>query len=296
MVSAFIVMHNSVDVFQLDDDEWHEACSKNPQLLQQDKFLNYYERSANAWIEPKKDNYFDNETIISQFERLFILLKFKKAFKYHDIEILVDNARTHSAKIYDINQFNKKSGLKCVYKHIEWIDSSSVKRKISCFDSNNQYKGLFAIIKELGLIDESEIDKNYKLPRLRAILETHPAFSDNIRLEQAAKLYKIKIIWNPKYHCELNPIEGYWCDLKYFVRKYNTQDYNKLNNLIIEASEQYENKKLGIKLWNRFWKAIEMYENKSTYQHVLQTLFGAKSSSSCISHKKMDDFNTLLKK
>jgi hypothetical protein len=124
-------------------------------------------------------------------------------------------------KFYDINQFIKKTGLKCIHKHIEWLDSTGMKKQISCFDTNNQYKGLFAII-----------------------------------------------IWNPKYHCELNHIKGYWCNSKYYVRKYNTQDNNKLNNFIIEAFEQYEKKKLNIKLLNRFWNAIEMYSSKSTYQNV----------------------------
>jgi hypothetical protein len=122
MVSAFIVMHSSAQVFELNEDEWREACAHHPELLTEDPILAYYPRSANAFIEPKKDTYFDNEIIIRQFERLFILLKFKHEFKDHDIEIIVDNARTHSAKQYDVNHFNKKAGTKCIHETIEWID------------------------------------------------------------------------------------------------------------------------------------------------------------------------------
>jgi hypothetical protein len=68
-----------------------------PELNSDDDFLNYFLRSANAWIEPKKDNYFDNTIILRQFERLLQLIKFKKSYVDHQIIILVDNARTHTS-------------------------------------------------------------------------------------------------------------------------------------------------------------------------------------------------------
>jgi hypothetical protein len=91
----------------------------------------------------------------------------------------------------------------------------------------------------------------------------------------------------------LNPIEGgVWCDSKWFVRKNNDQDFRKLNKLIIESLNQYEEKNLNIKLWNRFWQAIRMYNEGSTYEQVLKTLFGAKSSSKVLTHKKNKNFNS----
>ena len=54
------------------------------------------------------------------------------------------------------------------------------------------------------------LQKKIKLEDLGNLLLTHPAFTNekNTRLEQLASKYNIKIIWLPKYHCELNPIEG----------------------------------------------------------------------------------------
>ena len=37
-----------------------------------------------------------------------------------------------------------------------------------------------------------------------------------------------------------------------------------------------------------------MYYNGATYQQVLQTLFGAKSSPTVVAHKKNKNFNSLL--
>jgi hypothetical protein len=76
MVSAFIVMHDHADVFVLNQNEWENACREYPELLISDPQINYYERSANAWIQPKKDNNLHNKIIIKQFERFFKLLKF----------------------------------------------------------------------------------------------------------------------------------------------------------------------------------------------------------------------------
>ena len=195
-------MHSSFDIFRLDNHEWNDAIKHHPKLNNVDPNLNYYEFSAD----------FDNKKILRQFERLFILLKYKKAFKNHDIEVMVDNARTLSAKIYDINLFNKQPGTKCVYEKIEWQDENSNTITVSCI--------------ELGF----NSDKSQSLIELRSILASHEMFNDNTKLEQLANKNNIKIIWCPKFHCKLNPIEGFLCYLKWFVRKWSDQDYNKLNN------------------------------------------------------------------
>lgn len=105
MVSDFIVQHPTCPFFELSQVEWVKAIQKYPEL-NQDK-SKYLDRSATRLIELNGVNYFDKETILEQFERLFKLLEFKEEFFYHDIEILVDNATTHTAKLYNISQFRK---------------------------------------------------------------------------------------------------------------------------------------------------------------------------------------------
>ena len=92
----------------------------------------------------------------------------------------------------------------------------------------------------------------------------------------------------------MNPIEGLWCHSKHYVRKNNDQDYSKLNNLICESFENFKIKNVNIQLWNRFWRAIEMYDNDATYEDVLTSLFGAKQSATIVSHKKNINFNKNL--
>lgn len=127
MISLFMVSHHESAIFELNEDEFKEALKEHPELKEDDQ-LNYFSRSANAWIEPRKVYYIDNEQVLKQFERLFILLRYKKAFKDHDVEVIVDNARTHSAKVYDVKMFNKFPGTSCIYDEIKWTEGDTVKR------------------------------------------------------------------------------------------------------------------------------------------------------------------------
>ena len=86
----------------------------------------------------------------------------------------------------------------------------------------------------MGLIDENFEQGQNKLADLRKKLQTHPAFeTNNARLKQLAVNYGFKVIWCPKFNFELNPIEGFFCNLKHFIRKNNDQDFSKFHELIL---------------------------------------------------------------
>jgi hypothetical protein len=304
MVSEFLVQHHEA-LFKLDEDEWKAAVkaypelkrkeerekkSKKKDLVQNHDFLNFYPQSASAWIEPKKDCYFNNKIILKQFERLFILLKFKKSYRNHNIEIIVDHATTHTAKHYDVNLFAKSSGSKCQYETIEWIEDDETRTSVNCKDEEGVYRGLQPIMADLGI----EVSEDLSLSQMRKELMNHPAFENISRLEKLASQYGHKIVWCPKYHCELAPVEGYWCSDKQYVRKHNDQTFNKFHEFLTQARSHFLETNLNFKLWNRFWNCLQMYKDGSSYSKVLSTLFGAKSSSTVTSHKKNIVFNTKL--
>ena len=133
MLSDFIVNFPGETYFIHSEDEWNNAIAKYPELLQDKK---YFPMTATAAIHPKKDNYFDNDIILEQFERLFKLIQFKEDWKNHKIEVLVDNARTHSALNIDINDFGKGAGTRCEVDLLEWEDENGNKRTLSCYDDN----------------------------------------------------------------------------------------------------------------------------------------------------------------
>ncbi len=72
-----------------------------------------------------------------------------------------------------------------------------------------------------------------------------------------------------------NPIEGFWCYLKSYVRRNNDQNFSAFLPLINTSIQKHQGSGIHVKLWKRFWDCIEMYKSGSTDQDVLQSLFGA---------------------
>ena len=134
-------------------------------------------------------------------------MKFKKSFQNHKIEIIVDNARTHTAVNYDINNFSLKPGTKCPYESIDWIEENDVEYSIDCNDEDGWSKGLIALAAELGF--KFDPNKKYLLKDYRETVSTHIAFQNKTKLEVLAEKYDIKIIFCPKFHCEVHHIEGF---------------------------------------------------------------------------------------
>jgi hypothetical protein len=175
MMSDFLVMHPSGPYFTLDSTEYSHALSVFPELATGDE-INYIEKSATGYINVGYDSYFDNSTILLQFERLFKLLKFKKDFKNHAIEIIVDNATTHRSKAYSLFDFGKSIGTRCPIDTLEYFDHNGMQHKIDCYfksgPNEGLSKGLIQISSDLGI----KLPPKIKLHQLRDILSNHPAF------------------------------------------------------------------------------------------------------------------------
>ena len=154
MVSDFLVQHPSGPFLSLNKAEWDKAIQKYPELLETNG-INYLKYSATASVTIGNGFYFDNEIVIQQFERLFKLLEFKKDFAGHDFEIIVDNARTHTAQEYSLLMFGMKPGTRCPVEQIRWIDENNIERALDCyFDKGvncGESKGLLQIAKELDI-------------------------------------------------------------------------------------------------------------------------------------------------
>ena len=85
MLSDFIVQHPRGPSFSLSDAEFSLAAKKFPSLSNPDGIY-CLKNSATAGINAGEEGYFNNEIILAQFERLFMLLPFKKAFDHHVVE------------------------------------------------------------------------------------------------------------------------------------------------------------------------------------------------------------------
>ncbi|RNA30240.1 hypothetical protein BpHYR1_014741 [Brachionus plicatilis] len=81
-------------------------------------------------ITPKKDNYFDNETFLYQFRRLFTLFKYSEVLKASNFEIdlLVDNATTHTKVEIDVSLFAKGVNHSSPVEYLLWTVENGIER------------------------------------------------------------------------------------------------------------------------------------------------------------------------
>ena len=106
-----------------------------------------------------------------------------------------------------------------------------------------------------------------------------------------ANKYNVKIIYCPKYHCELNAIEGLWCNQKEFVRLCTDQSFEKMIKLITESRKHFAERNIALKLFRRFWRSIEAYSQGQTYADVLKLFFSQLCKTSVQSHRRISTKN-----
>ena len=135
-------MLNSKHFFSIVHDE---SCFRSGETTAKRWFysdgVQYVERSASESIQVGNGGYFNNNTIIGQFTRSFKMLLFKKAYSNHDFHIVVDNARTHSAKHYSVEEFGMKPGTHCPVDQIFYRDKNGKRQTIDCFFKAGDHKG-----------------------------------------------------------------------------------------------------------------------------------------------------------
>ena len=243
MASNFVVQHLSGPFFSLSDVKFKRTCNTYPSLASSHN-LNYAEHSATAGINLGQDGYFDSNTVWTQFERLFIRLSFKGDFKDHEIEVIVDNARTHSAQEYSVNDFSKGIDTKCPVDVIEHVNNQGKFVSVPCYFTRSKHSGKSNGLVELAKDLHVPIRPSMKLPEIRALLSNHPVFQNISRLETLARKYQVEIIFTPKFHCELNAIESLWCHMKQYVRKMSDLTFSIMLRLILESRENFQQQQI----------------------------------------------------
>jgi hypothetical protein len=120
------------------------------------------------------------------------MLQFKHDFNTpvkHQKEIVVDNARTHTAQLMNIREFCLKPGGRCIVNTLTYEDETGADWTISCHDEGVS-KGLRKIAIELGYND---LDSKISLVALQNILIQHPAFSPMKKLTKLTEKYGVNL-------------------------------------------------------------------------------------------------------
>jgi hypothetical protein len=102
-----------------------------------------------------------------------------------------------------------------------------------------------------------------------------------------AEKYNVQIVFSPKFHCELNPIEGLWCFQKVYIRKNTDGSFEKMINLIDLTREIFKEKGIHLKLWNRFFNTIKDYSILVTYEEILKKYYGMNIKTEITQHRRI---------
>ena len=132
-----------------------------------------------------------------------------------------------------------------------------------------------------------------KLLELRTLLVDHPTFRNIFKLEGLAHKYNVKILFVPKFHCELNVIEGLWCYMKQFVRKTTDQTFPTMMRLIPESRENFIHKKIQSKLFGRFWRPLNAYNQGKSYGEVFMFFFSGLCKHEVTSYRRIGNSKLL---
>ena len=133
---------------------------------------------------------------MNQFERLFKLIEFKRDFQNHLIEVIVDNARTHTMREYSLNDFELNPDTRCPVKTIKYFDQNNKQKILNCCFTSEPLKGkskeLLNVAYDLGL----SVPVGCKLKELKSILTNHAAFKNVSKIIQLYifPLFNLKIL------------------------------------------------------------------------------------------------------
>ena len=142
---------------------------------------------------------------------------------------------------------------------------------------------------ELGVIPANTLPKNILLKDLKDLLLVHPAFFRKSKLETLAKQYNIDVIFIPKYHCELNPIEGAWCQMKNFFRRINNQNADEFVPMVKQSRDKFLESDVNKDLWKRFFKIVQAYKSGKSYKQVLNEFYGPSYKEEVKYHRRIGE-------
>ena len=79
--------------------------------------------------------------------------------------------------------------------------------------------------------------------------------SSTLQEEIEARGYKV--IFSPKFHCQLNPTEGCWCKAKWYTREHCDHNLERLRPQALASVEQ----KTICGFFNRSMQIVEAYRD-----------------------------------
>jgi hypothetical protein len=242
-------------------------------------------RYATEYFEYGKDKYWRGDDMVEHTVKVAIPI-FNATFPNCQAVFFFDNASNHSSYAADalrvenmnLNPGGKQAWLRDGYIHDQGR-SQSMKFPAEYFNRElaGKQKGIKRVLKERGLWPERGLVLDCPTTNgrpgcnpqggccARRVLGAQKDFRDQKgRLQEEVENLGHRVIFYPKFHCELNFIERYWCRAKWFARENCGYSFQALKAIVPEALASVSNASIR-GFYRLALRAIDAYSAKITY-------------------------------
>ena len=216
-----------------------------------DGFLKHDHTEARVILKYGGDNegYWNSDLFMKQVAKAVDIAELKYPRATHNLVWLFDQSSGHTA--YDDDALNvqrmnvKPGGRQPVMRDTTW--NGNVQRLV---DDKGVPKGMKAILEERG-VDTSKM----KAPDMRLVLGgMHDFKYERTKLEKYLKERDHRVIFIPKFHCELNPIERVWGEAKRYTRSHCDYTFATLDKTVGPALDS-----VGIGKIQKYFRKVREY-------------------------------------
>lgn len=240
MVSDFIDQHNGY--LKLTDAEFAAARRADRHAVQSARVLLEY--------GVEREGYWTSEKFMANVKNAMKIAKFKYPAQLHTVCWVFDQSSCHRAFAEDAlnaKRMNVHSG-GAQPKMRDTVWAGKV-QKMTLADGTP--KGMKLVLKERGINTAT-----LKGDDMRTILSFHHDFrTERTLVEQFILDQGHQVIFLPKFHCELNPIERVWGQAKRHCRQYSNYTLARLRNIIHPALDS-----VSTDLIRKYFRKIGDYE------------------------------------
>ena len=237
------------------------------------------DRFATAYLEYGKDNYWTSEKMIRQVLEIALPI-FRFAFPGFVGVWIFDNSSNHGSFAPDalrVDKLNlhpggKQPHLRDGFNYAEQVPQSMqfppdyVNPELA-----GKPKGIKKILQERGLWKETyrlacpKCSADKKDCCARKVLAAEQDFREQKgQLREELEARGQVVLFLPKFHCELNPIEPYWCQAKWYCRENCEYTISGLRDTVPKALASVQNSTI-LGFWNRIFRVIDAYQAGMNY-------------------------------
>jgi len=99
----------------------------------------------------------------------------------------------------------------------------------------------------------------------RSLLASQPDFqAQKGRLEEEVEAHGHSVIFYPKFHCELNFIERFWCAAKFYARENCGYSFNKLRETVPAALDSVSSASIN-RYYHHCMRIMAAYRDRFSY-------------------------------